>query len=221
MPETCGIKFQFSKLSHLFNLNSAAVTAAVTSVRSESKWKVEVCIQTTCSKVYDLWLLNDSKTCLFFLSDSDGDNELPLNPDRRPYKDDLSVPVFLRRKSAFSWEEIAKILLRKYDKEQVCLTQPINVSNNVSFLLDNSKFQNQSDIMCDNMGDWKHTGSPKICFTLSDKTSNISKCNTNNTGEGSKVYTLKRVYHRNTSIGDVRKIAKIRFRQVLYTCFKY
>ena len=34
MPETCGIKFQFSKFSHLFNLNAAAVTAAVTSVRS-------------------------------------------------------------------------------------------------------------------------------------------------------------------------------------------
>ena len=34
MPETCGIKFQFLKFSHLFNLNSAAVTAAGTSVRS-------------------------------------------------------------------------------------------------------------------------------------------------------------------------------------------
>ena len=34
MTETCGIKFQFSKFSHLFNLNAAAVTAAVTSVRS-------------------------------------------------------------------------------------------------------------------------------------------------------------------------------------------
>ena len=101
MPETCGIKFQFSKFSHLFNLESAAVTAAVTSVRSESKWKVEVCIQTTCSKVYDLWLLNDSKTCLFFLSDSDGGDVLPLNPDGRPYKDEVSVPVFLRRKCVF------------------------------------------------------------------------------------------------------------------------
>ena len=157
-------------------------------------------------KVYDLWQLNDSKTCLFFLSDSDGDDELPLNPDGRPYKDDVSVPVFLRRKSAFSWEEIAKILLRKYDKEQVCLSQPINVGNNVSFLLDHSEFQNEGDIICDNMSVWKHTGSPKICFTLSDETSDISKCNTNNTGEGCKVYTLKRVYYRNTSSGDVRKI---------------
>ena len=102
----------------------------------------------------------------FFLSGSDGDDELPLNPDGRPYKDDVSVPVFIRCKSAFSWEEIAKILLRKYDKEQVCLSQPINVGNNVLFQLDHSKFQNESDIMCDNMGVPKHTGSPKICFTL-------------------------------------------------------
>ena len=78
----------------------------------------------------------------------------------------MSVPVFLRRKSAFSWEEIAKILLRKYDKEQVCLSHPINVGNNVLFLLNHSKFQNESDIMCDNMGVPKHTRSPKICFTL-------------------------------------------------------
>ena len=27
MPKTCGIKFQFSKFSHLFNLNAAAVTS--------------------------------------------------------------------------------------------------------------------------------------------------------------------------------------------------
>ena len=37
MPQTCGIKFQFSKFSHLFNLNAAAVTTAVTSVRANRK----------------------------------------------------------------------------------------------------------------------------------------------------------------------------------------
>ena len=146
------------------------------------------------------------KDVSFFLNDSDDNDKLLLNADGRPYKDDVSVLVFLQRKTAFSWEEIAKILLRKYDKEQVCLSQSINVSNNVSFLLDHSKFQNESDIMCDNMGVWKHTGSPEICFTLSDETSDISKCYTNNSGEGSKVYTLKQVYYRNTSSGDVRKI---------------
>ena len=146
------------------------------------------------------------KDVSFFLNDSDGNDKLLLNADGRPYKDDVSVLVFLRHKTAFSWEEIVKIMLRKYDKEQVCLSQSINVSNNVSFLLDHSKFQNESDIMCDNIGVWKLTGSPKICFTLSDETSDISKCYTNNSGEGSKVYTLKQVYYRNTSSGDVRKI---------------
>ena len=34
MPETCGIKFPFSKFLHVLNFNSAAVTATVTSVRS-------------------------------------------------------------------------------------------------------------------------------------------------------------------------------------------
>ena len=49
-------------------------------------------------------------------------------------------------------------------------------------------------------------GITKDLFTLSDEISVISKCNTNNTGERSKVYTLKWVYYRNTSSGDVRKI---------------
>ena len=142
----------------------------------------------------------------FFLNDSDGNDKLLLSPDGRPYKDDVLVSVFLRCKTAFSWEEIAKILLRKYDKVQVCLSQSINVSNNVSFLPDHSKFQNESEIMYDNMGVWKLTGSPKIRFTLSDETPDISKCCTNNPGEGSKVYTLKQVYYRNTSSGYVRKI---------------
>ena len=141
----------------------------------------------------------------FFLNDSDGNDKLLLNPDGRPYKDDVSVSVFLRRKTAFSWEEIAKILLRKYVRSK-CLSQSINVSNNVSFLPDHSKFQNESDIMYDNTGVWKLTGSPKIRFTLSDETPDISKCYTNNSGEGSKVYTMKQVYYRNTSSGDVRKI---------------
>ena len=37
MTETCGIKVHFSKFSQLFNLDAAAVTATVTSVRSNRK----------------------------------------------------------------------------------------------------------------------------------------------------------------------------------------
>ena len=145
-----------------------------------------------------MWLLNDSKTCLFCLSGSGDDDELALNPDRRPFKDHVSMTVFLRRKSAFSWEEIAKIVIRKNDKEQVCLSQPIYVSNNVLFLLDHSKFQNESDIMCDNMDVWKHMGSSKICSTLSDEISTFSNA--------TPIILVKEVYYRNISGGDVLKI---------------
>ena len=148
--------------------------------------------------VCNLWLLNDSKTCLFCLRGSSDDDELALNPDRRPFKDHVSMTVFLRRKSAFSWEEIAKIVIRKNDKEQVCLSQPIYVSNNVSFLLDHSKFQNESDIMCDNMDVWKHMGSSKICSTLSDEISTFSNA--------IPIILVKEVYYRNISGGDVLKI---------------
>ena len=148
--------------------------------------------------VCNLWLLNDSKTCLFCLSGSSDDDELALNPDRRPFKDHVSMTVFLRRKSVFSWEEIAKIVIRKNDKEQVCLSQPIYVSNNVSFLLDHSKFQNESDIMCDNMDVWKHMGSSKICSTLSDEISTFSNA--------IPIILVKEVYYRNISGGDVLKI---------------
>ena len=57
------------------------------------------------------------------------------------------------------------------------------------------------------MGVWKHTGSPKICFTLSDESSSISTCTTNNTGERSKVYTLTQLYYRKTSSEVFHKIA--------------
>ena len=142
--------------------------------------------------VCNLWKLNDSKTCLFCLCDCGDDDELPLSYCH------VSMTVFLRRKSAFSWEEIAKIVIRKYDKEQVCLSQPIYVSNNVSFLLDHSKFQNESDIMCDNMDVWKHMGSSKICSTLSDEISTFSNA--------IPIILVKEVYYRNISGGDVLKI---------------
>ena len=37
MTKTCGIKFKFSEFLHLFNLDAAVVTAAVTSVRSNKE----------------------------------------------------------------------------------------------------------------------------------------------------------------------------------------
>lgn len=47
-----------------------------------------------------------------------------------------------------------------------CVSQPVNVENNASFLVDRSKLNNEDDIKCDDMGAWKHKGSSKSFFRV-------------------------------------------------------
>ena len=62
----------------------------------ENKWKVEVCIETTrLSNGLQLVVAKRLEDVSFFLNDSDGNDKLLLNADGRPYKDDVSVSVFL------------------------------------------------------------------------------------------------------------------------------
>lgn len=80
------------------------------------------------------------------------------------YKDDVMTPIFLWRKTAYTARETVCLLLGDYDAEYLCISQPINVSNNVSFLLDTSCFNHPYDLKCDDMGSWKHNGSLKRWF---------------------------------------------------------
>ena len=46
----------------------------------------------------------------------------------------------------------------------MCVSQPVNVSHNMSFLVDARSLQHKEDLKCDDMGAWKHNGSPKCWF---------------------------------------------------------
>ena len=48
------------------------------------------------------------------------------------YKGASKTPVLEWRKTAYSSQEIVAILLSTYEPEQMCVSQPINVSHNVS-----------------------------------------------------------------------------------------
>ena len=58
--------------------------------------------------------------------------------------------------------EMVKTLLGSYEEHK---SQPIDASNNVTFLISNSRliskssFKNMKDIVCHDMGAWKHNGS--------------------------------------------------------------
>ena len=61
--------------------------------------------------------------------------------------------------------EMVKTLLGSYEEEYLCKSKPIDASNNVTFLISNSRliskssFKNVKDIVCHDMGAWKHNGS--------------------------------------------------------------
>ena len=78
------------------------------------------------------------------------------------------------------------------------------ISNNVTFLISNANFKNVRDIVCDEMGAWKHNSSPLKRFDVDKSTRSLkimsSKANDSNS------YILKHIYYENKSSPDLRKI---------------
>ena len=53
----------------------------------------------------------------------------------------IYLPVFSRKTQPYQWDEVVKILLGSYEEEYFCKSQPIDVSNNVTFLNIKFKFE--------------------------------------------------------------------------------
>ena len=127
-----------------------------------------------------------------------------MSPDGTLYKGDIYLPMFSWKSQPYQWDEIVKILLGSYEEEYLCKSQPIDVSNNVTFLISNSSFKNVKDIVCDDMGAWKHNGSPLKYFVV-DKSSGNNDLKPSATKDPG-CYILKRIYYQNISSPDLRKI---------------
>jgi hypothetical protein len=83
----------------------------------------------------------------------------------------------------------------------LCVSQPIDIQHNVAFLIDNAKIKNLDDIECDDMGSWKHSGTPRSIFHVDrDKDGNVRQIQNvrrieTSVGElDSSMYILKRIY---------------------------
>ncbi|XP_028404026.1 probable myosin light chain kinase DDB_G0284661 [Dendronephthya gigantea] len=133
-----------------------------------------------------------------------------VEPSTQPYKEDVMTPIFSWEKAAYTKAEIVSILLGSYKQEQLCLSPPINVSHNVSFLMDMKSFPHADDIKCDDMGVWEHKGSPKDYFRVQNNSSGTrkivpvdKKSVTQATPEG--IYTFRRTYYKNASDDTIRK----------------
>ena len=100
--------------------------------------------------------------------------------------------------TAVPGDEMVKTLLGSYEEEYLCKSQLIDASNNVTFLISNSRlisnssFKNVKDIVCHDMGAWKHNGSPLKYFVV-DKSSRNNHFKPSATKDPG-CYILKRIY---------------------------
>ncbi len=129
-----------------------------------------------------------------------------FKPDGSAYRDDASTPLFSLGREAYDGKELIAILTKKYPKESLCTAAPINVAHNAAFLIDLTKFTVFDDIKCDDMGIWKHSGSPKRNFIVTrDDEGAVKEIRRCNAGE-SATHELRRMYFTNASDDHVRKV---------------
>ena len=74
------------------------------------------------------------------------------------YKGEVETPVFAWRREPYQFEQLVRILLGEHEAERLCVSQPVNVSHNVAFLVNNAKIKDLNDLKCDDMGVWEHNG---------------------------------------------------------------
>ncbi|KAJ7370711.1 hypothetical protein OS493_030463 [Desmophyllum pertusum] len=149
----------------------------------------------TISPVGNIKMVSVQKEECQELEEDEREEEEPLKPVGIPYKEDVCTPVYSWSRKAYSCKGLVRLLLQDYEPEFLCISQPVNVAHNVSFLVGNCMMKNKDDLKCDDMGVWKRTGSPKI-VPLQGKPG----------PKDDNVYQLRRIYYVNGSDRDVRKV---------------
>ena len=78
------------------------------------------------------------------------------------------LPIWRTGTKSLSSSEIIRSLLfeREYIQPWICHKQPLSVNQNATFIIDLSKLPSSDDVFADDMGVWKHTGSPSQYFQV-------------------------------------------------------
>ena len=82
---------------------------------------------------------------------------------------------------------------------------PTNISHNVCFLLDASNLKSQSDWKCDDMGSWKNNGVQRAELVLTPE-QDVLPASVCVVEDDFQVHKLKRIYYKNNSSPDLKKI---------------
>ena len=87
-----------------------------------------------------------------------------------------------------------------------CKSVPSLISHNVCFLLDVRNLASKNDWKSDDMGSWKNNGVQPFRYHVGQD-EDVVVDNDENTKKAGKMFTMKRIYYKNNSSPDVKKIA--------------
>ncbi len=78
------------------------------------------------------------------------------------------LPIWRTGTKSLSSSEIIRYLLfeRDHIEPWICQKQPLSINRNATFIVDLTKLPSRNDVFADDMGVWKHTGSPSQYFQV-------------------------------------------------------
>lgn len=111
------------------------------------------------------------------------------------------------RRRLYSATDIVYILLDPdmKDSKLVCRKLPTSIHKNVAFVVDSSKFENNTDYLADDMGVWINNGVDSTHFNVSLSADGKVEAVTR-TSECSSAYTVKRVYRTHGTNQSLKKV---------------
>ena len=100
--------------------------------------------------------------CLFYRC------SIIANVAKSYFQGDKELPIWWIGAKSWSSGEILRCLLceREQVEPWICSKQPLSVIRNATFIIDLAKLPSKNDIFADDMGVWKHTGSPSQYFQV-------------------------------------------------------
>ena len=107
------------------------------------------------------------------------------------------LPVYAQPLKMISTQEAVHVLLNsELSESQICTRVPFSVEVNALFVVDLNRLSSPNDIICDDMGVWKWSGSNKR-WVLVDETGFVEFIKEDNVENNSCYFVWKRYYCQN------------------------
>ena len=121
------------------------------------------------------------------------------------FHDIEELPVYAQPLRMFSTNEVVNVLLNsELSNSQICTRVPFSVEVNAVFVVDLNKLSSPNDVLCDDMGVWKWSGSSKR-WVLVDEAGFVAFIKEEDVESDNCFYVWKRYYCLKSS-PDVKRM---------------